>query len=61
MIITEKQLICLLQTLKDTLIIMDRIDGHFTLNISRRYELYNRLLSQQSGELISRSDLKNVN
>ena len=53
MLITEKQLIMLIDTLKDTLSFFERKNGDpFTFSHSVRVELLNEILSQQSDKLI---------
>ncbi len=47
--ITEKQLICLVQTLNDTLVFIERQSGDpFSFSLKQRQELLNTILNQQS-------------
>lgn len=51
--ISEKQLMILFQTIKDTLIFHERpTNDPFCFNHQMRLDIYNEILNQQSNELI---------
>ena len=50
MIITEKQLLCLIDILKDTIKYME-LDGQFSISRSQRHELMTAIINQQSDKL----------
>jgi len=47
MIISEKQLVCLIQVLRDSM----PIDDGFVISQKQRLDLYQRIVNQQSEEL----------
>ena len=51
MIITEKQIILLLDVLKDTLSGSVELTGQFNISLEQRRILYEMLINQQSDEL----------
>lgn len=50
MIISEKQLLCLIDILKDTLKYIE-MDGQFSISRSQRHELMTAIINQQSDQL----------
>ncbi len=56
MIITEKQLLCLIEILKDTLPFCG--SNSFDITQKQRYELYSTIINQQSDKLIDIKDNK---
>ncbi len=56
MIITEKQILCLLDVLKDSIKRSISITGHFSISHEQRTELYSVILNQQSDKLIEVKD-----
>ena len=51
MIITEKQIILLLDVLKNTLSASVELSGKFNISLEQRRKLYEMLINQQSDEL----------
>ncbi len=51
MIITEKQLLCLIDILKDSIKGSIEVHGQFTISAQQRVELYSEILNQQSDKL----------
>ncbi len=49
MIITEKQLLCLIEILKDTL---PMVDGGYNITQQQRFDLYSTIINQQSDKLV---------
>ena len=58
MIISEKQLFCLIDVLKDSLKDV-QIDGQFAISRLQRNELYANILNQQPEKLIKIEELVN--
>lgn len=46
MIITEKQLLCLIDILKDSIKGPIEVSGQFTISVKQRVELYSAILNQ---------------
>lgn len=56
MIISEKQILCLLDILKDSIKIGVEISGQFIISHEQRRDLYQDIISQQSEKLIEIKD-----
>jgi hypothetical protein len=51
MIITEKQLLCLIDVSKDSLRVNVEVPGQFLLRFEQRRDLYEEILNQQSAQI----------
>lgn len=56
MIITEKQLLCLIDILKDSLIFNMKINSQFSIPLEQRIKLMQIILQQQSNKLVEIND-----